>query len=253
MKEDLMDTTFIIPIRLDSIIRLENLQLIINFLLHNFNTNIIVLEAAYYKNGMIDRMLNGKGEYIFIEDKDPVFHRTKYINLMLKKTRTKIVANWDCDIIAIPKQIIDSIKAIRSGIYDIAYPYNGICLDTSDIIRYLYFVNEDLKVLLSNMGKMRNMYLAKNTGAVGGAVIASTEKYINSGMENESFYGWGLEDSERFYRWKNLGYAIYRSKGCIFHFTHPRYSNSEFCSDYQRDKSIKIVSDLIELSEIGKR
>ena len=44
-------------------------------------------------------------------------------------------------------------------------------------------------------------------------------------MENEDFYGWGLEDGERHYRWLSFGYRIYRSEGCLFHLSHPRDQN----------------------------
>ena len=53
MKTDLNDTTFIIPIRLDSIIRLENLILTVDCIQSFFNTNIIILEASSYRNDII--------------------------------------------------------------------------------------------------------------------------------------------------------------------------------------------------------
>ena len=49
-------------------------------------------------------------------------------------------------------------------------------------------------------------------------------------MENEKYYGWGSEDSDRHERWKIFGYNIYRSSGCLFHLTHPRGINSKIRS-----------------------
>ena len=41
---------------------------------------------------------------------------------------------------------------------------------------------------------MNSLYTVEGViGAVGGAVFAQTEKYLQAGMENEDFYGWGLE------------------------------------------------------------
>ena len=43
-KIDLKDVTFLIPLRLDSIERVENLQLTIDFLVRHFDTQNIVLD-----------------------------------------------------------------------------------------------------------------------------------------------------------------------------------------------------------------
>ena len=77
---------------------------------------------------------------------------------------------------------------------------------------------------------MNSLYTVEGViGAVGGAVFAQTEKYLQAGMENEDFYGWGLEDGERHYRWLSFGYRIYRSEGCLFHLSHPRIKTG--CKD----------------------
>ncbi|MDR0796543.1 MAG: hypothetical protein LBE79_10950 [Tannerella sp.] len=97
--------------------------------------------------------------------------------------------------------------------------------DTSEILRNHYVVHRDLVYLKANRGKMRLMYNVEDViGAVGGAILVKTDNYRLSGMENEAFYGWGLEDGERHYRWQCFDFKIYRSPGCIFHLTHTRDS-----------------------------
>ena len=81
MKFDLKDTTFIIPVRIDSIIRLENLLLTLENLESNFDTNIVIVEADYYHNGILKQLISDNVSHRFIEDKDPIFHRTKHLNL----------------------------------------------------------------------------------------------------------------------------------------------------------------------------
>ena len=71
----------------------------------------------------------------------------------------------------------------------------------------------------------------------GGAFIVDTEKYKQTGMENENFYGWGWEDYERYDRWINLGLNIYRAPGCMYHLSHPRDMNGNFTSQRQKDIS----------------
>lgn len=242
MRKELLDTTFIIPIRIDSIERFENLEMVINFLHKNFKTRIMVIEGDYYKNGLVESLLHRKGEYYFVEDKDPIFHRTRYINILLKKVRTPITSVWDADVITQPKQIEEAVNAIRNSSHvSISFPYNGIALDTSKIIRYLYFCERKMNILIKNKDKMKQMYMDSGP-CLGGAFFILTEKYLSSGMENESFYGWGLEDKERYLRWSLLGYKIFRSNGELFHFTHPCGINSDFPSVFQKEESISIIN-----------
>ena len=93
------------------------------------------------------------------------------------------------------------------------------------ILRKLFIQDEEIEVLEKNASKMAEKYLPV---PVGGAFLANLKSYIDAGLENESFYGWGLEDGERYYRWENLGYKIKRVSGPLFHLSHSRGMNSAF-------------------------
>lgn len=249
MKTDLKDTTFIIPIRVDSVIRLENLMLTVDSIQKDFDTHIVVLEAASYNNGIIQNQLKGI-MYWFVEDKDPVFYKTKYLNKMAQEIETDLIALWDVDVILDPMQILDSVQQLRDENCDIAYPYNGDFLDTSDILRTHYLIRRDIEFLKKHKGKMNSLYTVEGViGAVGGAIFLKTEDYLKSGMDSEDFYGWGLEDGERHYRWLELGYRIYRNKDCIFHLSHPRDLNGMFRSENHQRKA---VHDFNEIVNYGK-
>ena len=229
MKTDIKDVTFLIPLRIDSHVRLENLNMTVKSLLKSFDTHINVLEAASYRNGFVKKILGNKVDYLFIEDKDPVFYRTKYLNMMTHQTHTPYVGIWDSDVIVPKEQIIDSINKLRQGV-EIVYPYDGYFYDTTNVIRELYLQNQSTKFLLKHKEKMDLIY---GNNAKGGAMLVNKDAYINAGMENERFYGWGSEDTERFDRWNILGLTIHRSKGPLFHLTHNRGNNSEYRSKYQ--------------------
>ncbi|GHT71593.1 hypothetical protein FACS189455_3760 [Bacteroidia bacterium] len=239
MKTYLKDTTFLIPIRIDSIIRLENCLMTVHFLIRNFDCNIIVLEASGYNNKVLQRMLDKRVCYIFIEDKDEVFYRTKYLNLMTNLVKTPFLGIWDADVIVPQPQIKDSISLLRSGTYEIVLPYDGSCLDTSYIVREYYFLHNEIKFLERNIEKMKLLY---DNHMKGGAIFIRTESYIIAGMENENFYGWGSEDYERYDRWTSLNYRIFRIKGPLFHFTHPRGINSKHRSMNQAMNSERTLS-----------
>jgi predicted glycosyltransferase involved in capsule biosynthesis len=246
MKTELKDVTFIIPIRLDSIIRLENLIMTVKNLRKYFNTNITILEASNYSNGFIPKLLGKDVKYIFIEDRDKVFYRTKYLNYMSTSTDTPYIGIWDSDIIIHQQQIIDSITHLRSKEYDIAYPYEKSFLDTGFIIRELYLQKKQISVLERHKAKMCLLY---GEIMLGGAIFVNREKYAQSGFENENFYGWGPEDGERYYRWKALDYKIYRSKGELFHLTHPRDINGQLRSKPQSKKMMNELLDNVACSK----
>lgn len=237
MKYELKDTTFVFIVRIDSIIRLENLLLALEVLESNINTHIIVAEASYYNNGILEQLLGNKISYFFIEDKDPVFHRTKHQNTILKQVNTDFVGIWEADVILESNQIVESISQLRSGNYDFSFPYDGRCFDTSEILRRHYLLYKNIDFLKKNISKMDLLYSSSNKGnAVGGAFLISTEKYEYSGWDNELFYGWGAEDGERYYRWLVLNYRMFRSQGVLFHLSHPRDQNGMIRSDYHESK-----------------
>ena len=240
--------TFIIPVRTDSVVRLENLILSVQSLLRNFDTHIIVLEAASYPNGIIQKLLGNKVEYLFWEDRDAVFYKTKYLNIMTRRACTPFIGIWDADVIISKEQIMDSIEKLRHG-FDVAYPYDGHFYDTSFVIRELYTQNRHIQFLLRNKDKMSLIYGDK---MIGGAVFANREAFINVGMMSEKFYGWGPEDFELYERMKILGLNIHRSEGPLFHLTHSRGSNSSFRSMEQvkntnKERMTTILSSKTEL------
>jgi hypothetical protein len=250
MKYDLTDTTFMIPVRVDTVVRLENLVLCVEYLLKKLDTHIAVLEAAPYNNGFIEQLLKDRVTYLFVEDKDPVYHKTKYVNQLAKEVKTDFLGIWDVDVIVDHEQILDAIQHLRQNLCDVAYPFDGDCYDTSELLRNHYIVHRDLEFLKVNRGKMQLMYNVEGViGAVGGAVFARTDKFRLSGMDNEAFYGWGLEDGERHYRWLSFDFGIYRSPGYIFHLTHTRDSNWMTSSKSHHKKSRHDINEIVNYTK----
>jgi predicted glycosyltransferase involved in capsule biosynthesis len=227
MKANLKDVTFFILIRLDSIQRLENIIAVTNYLCRYFQTNLVVWEASSYNNGILKSLLNRNVIYKFIEDKDPVLHKTKYYNQILLETRTPFFSIWDADAISDKKYIEEAITLLRSGDADVVYPYNGIFLETTDIIRNLFLKKKSMTVLHKNQNKMNFLY---DKILYGGAVIIITEKFVWAGMDNEAYYGWGNEDFDRFYRFQTLQLKVHRTDNCLYHLSHPRGLNSKYRS-----------------------
>jgi hypothetical protein len=234
-KYNLTDMTFLVPLRVDSMVRLENMLMSLRYLLRHFETNIVVLHADGYDNGIIPKLLDKSIKYRFVEDYDAVFYRTKYLNCMTAEVATPYLAIWDADVIVPKEQIADAVQKLREG-YEIAYPYDGQFYDTTYIVREQFWKTGSIKTLVKNQAKMGLIY---GTNMKGGAMFVNREAYMAAGMENEKFYGWGPEDWERSDRWKILDYKTHQSEGCLYHLTHNRGSNSTFRSMEQMKDSNK--------------
>ena len=252
MKYDLTDTTIIMPVRIDTVVRLENLILCVDHLQERLDTHIVVLEAAPYSNGFIQRLLKDRVTYRFVEDKDPVYHKTKYMNMMTGDVKTDFVGMWEVDVIIDHEQILDALQHLRQNLCDIAYPYDGDFYDTSDLLRNHYAVHRDLEFLRANRGKMKLLYKVEGViGAIGGAFFAKTDKYRLAGMENEDFYGWILDDGERHYRWLSFDLEIYRSPGCLFHLTHSRDSAWVSSSKSHHKKARHDMNEIVNYTKVA--
>ena len=233
MKIDLTDLTFLILIRIDSIQRFENVKVITDSLLKYFDTNIYVLEADSYNNGLLKKSMNKKILYQFVEDKDPVLHKTKYYNYMVNKIHTTYLSIWDTDAVVDKNAICDSMKHLRAEA-DVAYPYNGLFYEVPEVIKRYYLKHQDIRILKRHIGKMKLLY---ERPLVGGAVIVKTDKYLQAGGESEEIYGWGNDDFIRYHRFKANNYNIYRTKDKLFHLCHPRGINSQFRSQHSKKMS----------------
>lgn len=222
---NIFDLTFIILVRLDTIERLENTLVVTDYLTSVFNSNVLVYECASCNNGLLEKLLNKKIKFFFKEDNDSILYRTKFLNQMVQLAETPFITIWDTDVIAPPVQVVKAVELLRNNEADFVYPYDKYFLDTSPILRRMYLQEGKIELLEQNLKKMKEMY---PPNPLGGAFIAKLESYKESGLENENFYGWGLEDGERFYRWESLGYKIKRVPGPLFHLSHGRGLNSNF-------------------------
>lgn len=250
-KTDLTDVTFIIPLRIDTVNRLENTLVIVDFLLENFNSRVSILEASHRDTGLLCKLLPEVVDYRYMEDSDAIFHRTKYINILARICETPFISLWDTDVIIPTGQINETMKLLRDGNVDFVTPFQDKFLDTSDILRDLYIQTRDLGILEKHQGKMKGLY---NPNPVGGVFFADRQSYADAGMENEKFYGWGREDGDRANRWKILGYRHQHVNGPLFHLSHERGVNSSFHSPIQNDiKTAELQKSLVMSKKELKR
>ena len=235
MKIDLIDATFIIPIRIESEDRLRNVITSVAFLLNNFNTNIIIKgvdKTSVFKERALPQLESFfedvKVKHVFEESDEPLFHRQKVLNEMIMEADTEIVVNYDCDVILPLESYVTAYMGIKEKIYDVVYPYgNGM---------YQRQVNAEDKIvsafLDSNDYSALDAVSNEHTSDFGWAQFFRRSVYIDGGMENENFRAYAPEDKERYYRFTTLGYKVGRINSVVYHLEHARGENSWFSNPH---------------------
>lgn len=220
----LPDLTIILTCRIDSYLRHQNALTAIRFYQKYTDAKIMLLEADdSSKIGDEIHDYFPEVEYIFIEDHNPIFHRTHYINLEMIRASTKNTANIDVDAIVPPAQLVAANSVLLNGNDVMVLPYDGrfVCQSAcrSDLFRH----KVDIRIFEEIPGNSQLMY---GYISVGGAYLVNVERYKQCGLENEYFIGWGPEDYERFIRLDILGHKPIQIPGVIYHLEHPRGINS---------------------------
>jgi len=215
---DFKDVTFIIPVRFDSQDRRDNFKTSIEYLLRNFDTNIIVLESDSVSNEGFVKSVSNEVRYVFEENGEKLFHRTKLLNDMTKMANTNIIVNYDVDVIFKVVEYVTSRQRILDG-STICFPYAGKFYDIPK--RFFDKVqNDELESIPLDQCTLFN------PNSVGGAFFFDKTKYGEIGWENEDFVSWGHEDFERVVRVKKMGHVESRTDGVLYHLTHSRTHNS---------------------------
>lgn len=236
LKIDLSDLTFCIPVRIDSNDRLENLELIVDYLKHHFETKIIVYEDDTVSKLVGTGLPEKVDKFIFKENTSGKFHRTKILNDCFKLADTKFVANYDTDVLFVPGAYVAAIDRLRKGLCDFIFPYDGKFREVSrDKIPQ---IREKMNVDWVDIKDTNWIH----DSSVGGAIFCNKESYKKSGYENENFLQWGFEDNERIHRWVTLGMKIERTSNWLVHLEHFRSTNSSPHNESYQNNQMEFIN-----------
>lgn len=241
--DELSYCTFIIPFRIDCPERQRNLSFILHWLAP-LKAKIFLLEAdAISKVDKAD--FTGNVSYHFVEDHNPIFHRTHYINTLLKQAKTEVVSVWDTDIVTKYKQIEEAIQNIMNGC-TLAYPYNRECIMLSDEDTEKFIKTEDFTCV-----NLKELSPVLKRPFCGGAFFVNRQKYLSLGGENKHFIGWGPEDAERLKRVEIMEHSVKRTKyGKAYHLYHPRNENSRY---FDEDIAVELRKEFVKVCCMNKK
>jgi hypothetical protein len=242
MKIDLKDATFIIPIRIESSDRLRNVITSLCYIISNFDTNIIVKEVdseSVFARDALPQITEFCEDvsclkHVFEQSDSPAFHRQRVLNDMIMDSTTKVVVNYDCDIILPIKSYVFAYNQILTGSSDVVYPYGdgeyqNQIFATDELVSDFLNNDFDLNILETKSKKYYSKY--------GFCQFFNRDVYIEGGLENENFVAYAPEDVERYFRFVTLGYAVHRVNDIVYHLEHVRSENSWFNNPHMQSNN----------------
>ena len=211
------DLTVTIPVRIDSVERLNNLIACTNALLATTTARIIV---GIDNPENIRESLDARVEIVPVSD--PVsapFHRTRILNELARMSTTEFLANVDADVVVPINQWGTTLQALRLTSAGLVLPYDGRMVNVSWghhpwLERATY----------SSMPVVNRNLL--HSHSVGGCVVWRQSEFFAIGMENENLVSWGFDDNDRVSRAAKLGVPVHRVDGVLYHLNHPRGPDS---------------------------
>lgn len=219
---NLLDTTFLFPVRLVDNYRKSNLFITLTYLTSFLNTYIYIGESDTQKKVpqvISELMARHKTiKYFFLKEDTPntLFHRARILNFLAKQATTPIIAECDIDLIANKESYIKIRNDIISGKYEYTTGYKKINTVS----------NAESKFLLRHFDPYQLKVNGEMPSALGAITWCLRDKFFEYGGENEYCIGWGMEDVERHHRFCKLGIkASLPADGILWHMEHPPQPN----------------------------
>lgn len=210
--------SIVIPVRMDSADRLDNLLAVLGHV-DGFGVPVLLLEADGAPRLTPHLSAFSHVSYEFVEDATEPFHRTRYINRLLRRTRSDIAAVWDADMFVPQAQVEQAVHLMTDTGATLVYPFDGrVFMLPPDLTRTLR--REGI-----SLSRLRHLNLTPLLGrrSCGGIHMVWRERYLALGGENEKYVGWGPEDAERLRRVMIAGqWAEWLPQGAAYHLDHAR-------------------------------
>ncbi len=210
------DLSILMAVTIDSTDRTKNLDIVIKYIEHYFDTNIIISEQSEIP------ILEGKYsncEYTHTNSAE-FFNRQRTLNFAARKATTPYICHYDADILLKPEQFITTMKLLREDKTDLCWPYDGRFYDVP--VKFHSGIKDTHSLENINVQDM----ILFNAHSVGGAVFFKRDVFMEGGQGNEKMIGLGYEDNFLYEQFRKLGYRMMRVPGPLYHLTHFRGETS---------------------------
>ncbi|MGO9386918.1 MAG: galactosyltransferase-related protein [Methanobacterium sp.] len=246
VSSDYSKLTIIIPYgKTDDPEREENVDITLRYLSKLGLNNIIISEHSNVssKKSFMNKYGNifDSLKVVFSNKDETLFNISHAINNGVIESKTPYFAIVDIDAITKKNNIDLAIHLLNKG-FEIVYPFNRVIKDIVDKKTFVEDYNFDL---VESPAQFRNW-------ADGGIVFWNKHSFINIGMENEYFSGWGGEDNEILIRANLCKLKQIRINDNLYHLHHHRPKIRTKNNVEQMDKIRQIKSKEELLIEVNK-
>jgi len=209
---------FIIPIRIDFKDREDNLKVVVEHIKSRYSGFVINVIECDTKSKLKQGI--GFTKYFYKVQFD-YFNRSYTINRLADFCKSKYICICDGDVIFDYDCFDQALHQIEK--FDFVFPYTGPIYNIN-IQQYLQndFNNADIYAVTSNSG----------------VFLCNRQSFINAGLLNENFKGWGGEEEEFYFRVTKLGFKIKRISGPLYHLNHFRkdiFKNKKLIENNRRE------------------
>ena len=238
--------TVIIPYRkTDDPEREENLDMIMKYLSSVGIRNLIISEHSDVssRRRLVDDYKNSFNsfKYIFSDAHGEKFNKSLAINRAVMESETVYIALFDMDSLTRKKNIDMALYLLDKG-FEVVHAFNRVIKDVKN--KKEFMKDYDFK-LIDSPAQYRD-------SADGGIVFWNKESFIDIGMKNEYFRGWGNEDNEILIRANLWGLKQIRIDDTLYHLYHHRPKIRSKNNADQMNKMIQIKNKEDMLVEISK-
>ena len=254
-KVDLSDVCFLVHVRIDTVARQQNLEIIQEFYRkYADNTQFIFIEDDAQQKITESVTLTENDKYIFHENPG-IYLRPKCYNIASKETDRPVIVSLDTDIIIHPKYMkMTADRLIKEDNLAICYPYNGLFLNLYEHTKEEFMKTLDYEDLTKHKPESKQVNYSNGKvfvghyDSVGGCVFFNHDRYNKFGGYNPMFKGWGYEDNEITIRTRALGYDISRvmdEDAILFHLPHdgPGQSPKATHEFYQSNAQLSVMTE----------
>jgi len=211
-KIDLTDVSFVIPVRIDSISRFQNLLAQVKYLDKYFNTRILIYESDR-ESKINQELLPNTCTLLFQQCSDQVVHPAQLNTIMINQVVTPVMALVEQDFIVSIDQTLQAVQLIRDKQAHFVSPFDGNYIKVDTLFKAMFEKILDPLLLTYNKSKFK---LFSETSWNGWLFISKEAFHLMPA------------DFERIERIKNLGYKIQRINGPIFHLPHDEQENANY-------------------------
>ncbi len=231
--------------RTDDVDREASLDINLRYLSWIGISNLVISEYSdeSFKEDLIDEYghLFKSFKVVWNNSEGKLYNLALAVNKGVMATTTPYFAMFDSDCLTKKENIGMAIALLDVG-FDVVHPFNRRVTDIVDKKKFIQAY--DFKTVKSP--EQIRLW------ADGGIVFWNKISFINIGMKNEYFDGWGGEDNETTLRANMLQINQYRIDDTLYHLYHHRtlQRTETNYEQFQKTKEIENKEDLLE--EINK-